>query len=165
MIKGVVVHSDRVKKHLSHSSNTTDIISKFKIVRPCTNLSPKKLKNFENRTIDILFFEKYADLNRQNQATQIINLFKNTTIKINKLIYGNYSKEEMKKLANNSKFIIYFSFFDTGAIGLKEIQNYGVFAFSHQKDLIIDKRTTFFIPELANKHNMRPAFNRIMEIS
>ena len=47
----------------------------------------------------------------------------------------------MKELANNSKFIIYFSFFDTGAIGLKEIQNYGVIAFSLQKEFIIDNET------------------------
>ena len=37
----------------------------------------------------------------------------------------------MVELANNSKFIVYFSFFDTGAIDLKEIQNHGVFTFSH----------------------------------
>ena len=163
-IKGIVVHSDRVKNHLSKRSNTSDIISRFKIVRPCTNLEPKIINNFYNRSIDILIFEKYADLDRRKQALQLINLFKNTNKKIEKIIYGNYTKEQMEELANNSKFIIYFSFFDTGAIGLKEIQNYGVFAFSHQKDLIINKMTSFFIPELSNEYDMRPAFNKIMKI-
>ena len=69
----------------------------------------------------------------------------------------------MKYLANNSKFIIYFSFFDTGAIGLKEIQNYGVFAFSHQKDLIIHKDTGFYVPELANKKDINKAYKIIMK--
>ena len=69
----------------------------------------------------------------------------------------------MLKFAKNSKFIIYFSFFDTGAIGLKEIQNYGVFAFSHQKDLVIDKETSFFVPELANEKDMKNAYNIIIK--
>ena len=69
----------------------------------------------------------------------------------------------MKYLANNSKFIIYFSFFDTGAIGLKEIHNYGVFTFSHQRDLIIHKDTGFFVPELANKKDMSKAYKIIIK--
>ena len=77
--------------------------------------------------------------------------------------YGSYNKINLKNMANNSKFIIYFSFFDTGAIGLKEIQNYGVFAFTHQKDLVIDNETSFLIYELADKYDMKPAFNKIME--
>ena len=47
---------------------------------------------------------------------------------------------------------------------MKEIQNYGVFAFSHQKDLVIDKNTSFFIPELANEFDMKPAYKKIMSI-
>ena len=69
----------------------------------------------------------------------------------------------MLRLAKNSKFIIYFSFFDTGAIGLKEIQNIGVLAFSYQKDLVIDKETSFFVPELANENDMKNAFNIIIK--
>lgn len=138
-------------------------MKKYIIIRPCSNLSPKKVKPFSKRKIDILFFEKYKDLNRSIQGIQILKLFKKSSKKIIRIKYGQYSKELMKKLANNSKFIIYFSFFDTGAIGLKEFQNYGVFAFSHQKDLIIDKETGFFVPELANVKNMKYAFNIIMK--
>ena len=69
----------------------------------------------------------------------------------------------MKYLANNSKFIIYFSFFDTGAIGLKEIQNYGVFTFSHQRELIIHKDTGFYVPELTYKKDMSRAYKIIMK--
>ena len=67
-------------------------------------------------------------------------------------------------MANNSKFIISFSFYDTGAIGLREIQNFGVFAFSHQKDLVIDENTSFLIPELTNEYDMEPAYKKIMSI-
>ena len=68
----------------------------------------------------------------------------------------------MKKLANDTKFIIYFSFFDTGAIGLKEIQNYGVYAFTVQKDLAYNKETSLYVPELAEL-NIERAYNIIME--
>jgi hypothetical protein len=139
------------------------LLKKFIIIRPCTNNIPKNIKPFIKRKIDILFFEKYADLDYSQQGAQILNLFYNSSKTIERIKYGHYSKKKMKYLANNSKFIIYFSFFDTGAIGLKEIQNYGVFTFSHQRDLIIHKDTGFFIPELANKKDMSKAFKIIME--
>lgn len=87
---------------------------------------------------------------------------KNSSKKIERLKYGNYTKKEIEYLANNTKFIIYFSFFDTGAIGLKEIQNYGVFAFSHQRDLIIHNDTGFYVPELANEKDLIQAYKIIM---
>ena len=88
----------------------------------------------------------------------------NSKKKVEKLIYGFYNKEKMMKLANDTKFIIYFSFYDTGAIGLKEIQNYGVFAFTHQKDLVIDKETSFYIPELSTIDNITLASEKIINI-
>jgi hypothetical protein len=70
----------------------------------------------------------------------------------------------MIKIANNAKFIIYFSFYDTGAIGLKEIQNYGVIAFTHQKEFVISNDTSFFVPELADEDNIEPAYKIILNI-
>ena len=69
----------------------------------------------------------------------------------------------MKELANDSKFLIYFSFFDCGPIGLIEIQNHGVIIFTHQKEFVLDNNTSFFVPELANSNDMKNAFNIIME--
>lgn len=126
-------------------------------------MEPKRVKSFNLRTIDILLFEKYADLNRSQQADQLYKLFNNSSKKIVKLVSGNYTKKIMIKLANNSKFIIYFSFYDTGAIGLKEIQNYGVFAFTHQKEFAISKDTSFFIPELGYQDSMEPAYRIILD--
>ena len=165
IIKGIAIHSTQVRNHLISKSNTTSMINKYKIIRACTNLKPKYIKPFNNRTIDILFFEKYSRLNRSKQASQLIDIFRNVSHKnIVKLIYGKYKRKDMNILANNSKFIIYFSFYDTGAIGLKEIQNYGVFAFTHQKEFIIDKDTSFYIPELTNGFVMTYAFQRIIKI-
>ena len=113
------------------------MIKKYKIIRPCTNIKPKNII--------------------------ILNLFSNTSKKIEVLRYGNYTKEKMEYLANNTKFIIYFSFFDTGAIGLKEIQNYGVYTFSHQRDLIIHNKTGFYVPELADEFDMSQAYQIIMK--
>ena len=102
-------------------------------------------------------------MNRTKQAQELLILFRNSSLKIERLVYGNYSKKQMISLANNSKFIIYFSFYDTGAIGLKEIQNFGVFTFSHQKDLIIDNDTGFLVSELADEFDMKKAYSKIME--
>ena len=162
-VKGIVVHSERVINHLSKRTNTINFLKKYKIVRPCTNIKPKNIKPFMKRKIDILFFEKYQDYDYSQRGTQIINLFKNTTKIIEKLKYGYYTKEKMEYIANNTKFIIYFSFFDTGAIGLKEIQNYGVFTFSHQRELIIHNDTAFYVPELVNKKEISLAYKIIMK--
>ena len=127
-------------------------------------MKPKKVKSFSNRKIDILFFVKFADVNRSKQGEELLSLLKKTSKKIVKIEYGYYTKRIIKKIANDSKFIIYFSFFDTGAIGLKEIQNYGVFTFTLQKDLAIDNETSIFIPELMNINNMKLAFYKIINI-
>lgn len=163
-IKTLIVHSNRVRDYLANKTNTTNMIKKYNIVRPCTNLMPKYIKSFENRTIDIIFFEKYADLNRRKLAIQLMNHFLNSSKKIERIIYGGYTKNRILKVANNSKFIIYFSFYDTGAIGLKEIQNFGVFVFSHQKDLIIDNNTGFYIPELGDEFQIPLAYFKIIKI-
>ena len=164
LTNGIAVHSGRVRDHLVERSKTFKNIKKFIIIRSCSNFKPKKINSFKNRKIDILFFEKYADLNRRKQGAQLLNLLKNTSKIIASIKYGSYNKQKLNELANNSKFIIYFSFFDTGAIGLKEIQNYGVISFSHQKEFIIDKESSFYIPELANLNNIEIAFNKIMNI-
>ena len=111
------------------------------------------MNNFVQRKIDIIFFEKYADLNRRKQGSILLNLLKNTSKTVTSIKYGYYNKQDISEIANNSKFIIYFSFFDTGAIGLKEIQNYGVISFFHQKEFIIDKES-----------NIEIAFKKIMNI-
>ena len=118
---------------------------------------------FENRTNDIILFEKFPDSNRRKEAKKLFNLLI-TKKKVTSLIYGNYTYKQMTELAYNSKYVIYFSFYDTGAIGLKEIQNYGVFAFTHQKEFVIDKRTSFWIPELAGNNTMNIAYEKILKI-
>ena len=162
--KGIAVHSKRVRDYLAQRSYTMNNLKKYKIIRPCTYMKPKKVKSFSNRKIDILFFVKFADVNRSKQGEELLSLLKKTSKKIVKIEYGYYTKRIIKKIANDSKFIIYFSFFDTGAIGLKEIQNYGVFTFTLQKDLAIDNETSFFIPELMNINNMKLAFYKIINI-
>ena len=70
-VKGIVVHSNRVRDHLAKKSNISQyFFKKFIIARPCTNLKPKFVNSFQNRSIDILFFEKFVDLNRTKQAYQ-----------------------------------------------------------------------------------------------
>ena len=47
-LKGIVVHTDRVKNHLAKRTNTKNMIQKYINVRPCTNLKPKNIKNFND---------------------------------------------------------------------------------------------------------------------
>ena len=162
--KGIAVHSLRVVNYLAQRTNTTNNLRKYKIIRACSNLKPRRINMFTHRKIDILFFEKYADLNRSKEGEKLLSLLKGTNYSIVSIKYGSYNKKNIKKLANDSKYIIYFSFYDTGAIGLKEIQNFGVFTFCHQKDLVINNETCFYIPELAYKNEMRSAFTKIIKI-
>lgn len=162
-IRGMAFHSDRNLEHISKRSNTTHLIDKkFFIARPCTNLKPKFVKTFNERTIDILFFQKYADLNYKNEGKKLLKLFNDTSKKVEEMKYGKYERENMKKIANDTKFIVYFSFYDTGAIGLKEIQNHGVYAFTLQKDLAYDIETSYYVREMANLE-IEKAFNIIMD--
>ena len=86
-VKGVVVHSYRVRNHLIGKSNTSDMKTKFQIVRACTNLKPENIKSFKDREIDIILFEKYEDLNRAKQGAQLFDLFNCFYIrKVKKLI-------------------------------------------------------------------------------
>lgn len=162
--KGVVVHSIRVRDHIANYSKTAYNLKKYILMRPCTNLKPKIINNFEKRKIDIIFFEKYSDLNRAEEGKKLLKILEKTDKKIIKMKYKNYDRKTMKDIANNSKFIIYFSFFDTGAIGLKEIQNYGVFAFTHQKELAINNETSFYIQELASIDKLELASEKILKI-
>ena len=52
LTKGIAVHSNRVKEYLMEKTNTFKLENKFKIIRPCTNLKPIKIKSFVERKID-----------------------------------------------------------------------------------------------------------------
>ena len=163
-IKGFCVHSERVRDHLAKRSGTTDIINKYIISRACTNLKPEKIKPFYERNVDIIFYEKYLDLNRKKQGNELFKLLSKTNKSIEKIEYFHYTKDRLDYLANNAKFIIYFSFYDTGAIGLKEIQNHGVFTFTLQKELVINDASNFYIPELDTENEIEKGFHKIMKI-
>ena len=65
-VKGIAVHTNKVKNYLANVSNTKHMLNKYKIIRPCTNLRPSNVKNFNERNIDIIFFEKYTYLNHHH---------------------------------------------------------------------------------------------------
>ena len=107
-IKGFCVHSERVRDHLANRSNTTNIINKYIISRACTNLKPQNVKPFCERNIDIIFYEKYLDLNHEKQGKELYQLLSNTTKVIERIQYFHFNQDRLKYLANNAKFIIYF---------------------------------------------------------
>ena len=163
-IKGLIVHSKRIGKYLSSKSNTTDLLHKYKFLRPCTNLIPKYIKNFESRTIDIIYFEKIDDMDKIKQSKQLFKYFINANLTVERIIFGEFTNKRIMNLANNTKFIIYYSFYDIGGITLKEFQNYGVFCFTYEEDFVLSKKTSFLIHELNYDYNMKSTFEKIMKI-
>lgn len=152
-----IVHSTRVRDYLAQKSRTTNKLQKYGIMQACTNLKPPEIKPFNQRRYDIILYEKYADLNRELDGQTLYKLILKANFTVLRLSYNGgvknasgYNYSSLIQIAKNTKFIIYFSFWDTGAISLKEIQNFGVYSFSVQQDLIYNQ-TGLFVPELDGK--------------
>ena len=167
MMGHYVVHSNRVRKHLLSKSETFSEHHKYSIMRACTNIQFSSLKPFKKRLYDILYYEKYADLDRKSDGLRLFEMFVKANYTVKRLSYfgrvdgaSGYNFSSLIDYANNSKFVVYFSFWDTGAIALKEIQNFGIFSFSVQKDLVHEK-TGLFVPELDS--DIEKAFKLIDE--
>lgn len=103
---------------------------------------------WSERIYDILFFEKYPDKAMGREGSELYSWLIKFGFRVARLSYGGYTHDEMKEYAANAKTVIYFSFYDTGAIGLKEIQNYGVFTFAHQIDQVEDPEIGCLVSEL-----------------
>ena len=109
---------------------------------------PKDIKSFRTRNVDIILFEKYPDANHRKQGKKLYDLFQNINKTIISMKYGNFTRNSLILLSSDSKFVIYFSFYDSESIALKEIKNYGVITFSFQRDLVVSDKTGYYIPEL-----------------
>lgn len=136
-IYAFVTHSNRVKKHIIKRTNCYSYIYKYIILKPCIEIESKNLytKEYFERFIDFLVYIKYADQNRKKDQTILINyLKKRYNIEIVK--YGNHTKQSLLNLASKSKFVIYYSFYDTGALSLLEMKMMGVWPISHQQEFI-----------------------------
>lgn len=131
-------------------SKLFSIYSKRKLdefLRPCKNVRPTTygVKSWDDRKYDFLIFLKYADKNMKKYGKYLIKLLKK--FKIIVVRYGKYNYNDLLKYASQSKCVIYYSFYDTGAIALQEIQNYGVFSIVLQKEFV-DIKNGIYIPEL-----------------
>lgn len=136
-IYGYISHSNRVKYQIMKNTKCNLYNYKYFILRPCIqlNLDINKIKNYNERIIDFLIYTKFSDENRKLEEKILISyLKKNYTIEVVK--YGNHTKESLLNLSNNSKYVIYFSFYDTGALSLLEMRLMGVWPISHQIELI-----------------------------
>lgn len=154
MIGSYVVHSNRVKDHLTHRSGTIEKADKIQIMQACTNFVPHKIKPFYKRKWDVILYEKYSDSDRKKDGSSLYNLLLSANLSIKRLSYRGsvegapgYNNSVLMETANDSRFIVYYSFWDTGAISLKEIQNFGVYSFSVQKDLVYNE-TGLYVREL-----------------
>lgn len=138
-IKAFITHSNRVKNHIIKSTKCYLHNDKYIILKPCIEIEYKKYNTyiFNERSIDFLVYIKYADINRKKDEIILINYLKNK-YKIKIIEYGKHTKQSLLYLASISKYVIYFSFYDTGALSLLEIKMMGVWPIAHQKEFIED---------------------------
>jgi hypothetical protein len=142
------VHTERVKRHLIGRSRTQALGHKYVLLPQCSgwnldwNLIP-----FSQRRFDILLFEKYADLNRAADGEFLSSLIVRDNLSMVRVRYGRFRRADLELHARQSRFLIYFSFYDAGPIALLEMQNFGAYSFCLQPELV-DNATGSFIPTL-----------------
>lgn len=157
---GWVIHTERVFQYMSKRSGTRDLRKQYALVSACTELGGIDVLPWCERIYDIILFEKYPDRDRARDGSLLYRWLIKLGLKVARLRYGGYTHDQMREYAETSKAVIYFSFYDTGAIGLREIQNYGVFTFAHQVDQVEDPEIGCLISEL-DGGSMRVAARKI----
>lgn len=153
-ILAYVVQSERVKNHLlKHSTTFYKIQTKYIVSHGC--LIPNNsysVLSWSKRSIDILIYAKFADINKEIELHSLIKyLLLNFTIKL--IRYGNHTKNSLIYYSNNSKILIYFSYFDCWPSSLMEMENLGVYPIVHQCELI-EKYGTCINNISNNFHNL-----------
>lgn len=160
-IKYYVVHYNRISNHFMNRTNSNNQFKKY-INFPCCMKYEQysNILKWENRKFDFLIYIKYSDSNHKKEGKLLINSL-NATNKVITFTYGFYNTEDLLEYAKNSKIVIYFSFYDTGAMALLEMQRMGVFTITLQKEFITQENG-IFIPELEN--NIQLAILKIKNI-
>lgn len=136
-IKAFVTHSNRVQHHIIRQTKCHSNSHKYIILKPCIEIKSIKyhINSYFERYIDFLLYIKYADLNKKLDEKVLIKYLKKI-YKIKVIKYGNHTKQSLLNLANKSKYVIYYSFYDTGALSLIEMKIMGVWPISHQEEFI-----------------------------
>lgn len=149
-ILAYAAQTNRSKNHIINKTNTELYRNKYILIPPCFQLERSINENdilpFDKRNNDYLIYLKYADLNRRKEGELLINELKRNN-KIIIIEYGYYNYEEMINYSKISKYLIYFSFYDVGPSALIEMQEYGIFVYSHQKEFI-NEINGYFLKEL-----------------
>lgn len=160
-IRYYVVHHRRISYHLMNRTKSYYQINKY-LTFPCCIKYKKNLTilKWEERKYDFLVYIKYNDLDHRKDGNKLINSL-NSSYKVVTFYYGSFKKEELVEAAGDSKIVIYFSFYDTGAIALLEMQRMGVFTVTLQKEFIT-KKNGMYIPELQN--DVENAIRKIKDV-
>lgn len=160
-IKYYVVHHRRISNHLMNRTNSYFQYKKY-LKFPCCIKYEKDstIIKWDERKIDFLIYLKYVDCNHSIDGEILINSL-NSSYKVIVFRYGSYSTNNLINAARNSKVVIYFSFYDTGAIALIEIQRMGVFTVAVQKEFITDQNG-LYLPEL--EFNIDSAISKLKNI-
>lgn len=132
-----VVQSKRVKIFLLNKSRKEkNIHNKYIISHGCMLINEKyNILKWNLRKYDILVYVKFADINKQKELNMLIRFLKSSySIKI--IRYGNHTKKSLLFYANNSKMVIYFSYYDCWPSSLMEMESMGAIPIVEQCEFI-----------------------------
>lgn len=160
-IKYYIVHHNRISNHLMNRTKSYHQFKKY-LIFPCCIMYERdsSILKWENRNFDFLIYIKYIDSNHMRDGNTLINSL-NSTYKVIVFYYGYYTTNILIKYAKTSKVVIYFSFYDTGAIALLEMQRMGVFTITLQKEFITNENG-IYLPEL--EYNIQKAISKLNEV-
>jgi hypothetical protein len=145
---GYVVHSERVRNYLMSRSRTEGLAKKYMLAPGCAYESMDlTVPVFVNRSWDILLFEKYADRDMRAEGSHLYALMIRDHFSVIRVRYGKFNRRDLEFHGMHSRFIVYFSFYDTGAIAFLELQNLGGYSFSFQAEFL-QEQTGSFVPAL-----------------
>jgi hypothetical protein len=145
---GYVVHTERVGNYLMNRSMTEKLAKKYVVAPACAYENGNiRVPPFVKRSWDILLFEKYADRDMRAEGNHLYELMTRDHFSVTRMQYGKFTRHSLTFQGMQARFIVYFSFYDTGAIAFLELQNLGGYSFSFQAEFLLEQ-TGFFVPAL-----------------
>lgn len=123
-----IVQSYRIKEYLlEKSQKLKDIEDKYIISHGCLYVNESlKVQEWHKRPIDVLVYVKFADLNMENSLHKLLEILK-IYFSVKVVRYGNHTRMSLYKDCNNSKILIYYSYYDCWPSALMEMMNMGIY--------------------------------------
>lgn len=142
-----------MKNHIIKNTKCDSYKNKYIICKPFVDKD-------NERSIDFLLYIKYADKKLKQDELILINYLQKK-YKIEIIKYGSHTKQSLLDIASKTKYIIYYSFFDTGVLSLIEMKIMGAWHISHLEEFI-ENGYGSYIKELDK--NITSSLNKLNDI-